>query len=387
MGISLLIGFGMLVPASSSAVEIHAHRGGANVEGKATFPENSMAGFEHSLDEGYTIELDLQPTSDGAAVVMHDEDLDRTTNCTGAVDDHTLAQLASCRIDQLGSEDVAEQLPPGDPRLEPIPRFTQVIDLLEKTGGRANIEVKDLPGEHPDFPPDTYRQLEASDIPSSRIIVQNFKSSDLLQAPTLYPGVATSLLSIGALNDSYLIQTASANDFDWVSPQWPISAEFVTRAREAGMKIVPYTIDDAADMKAAAALGVDALITNDPALADRLVGPKPDLSLKIIAGKTRIRPGKTARFTARITNSGEGESDAVRLKVGVGASGLKPNQGDRTISPIPAGRSRNLKVTLKARAKTRKFGRFPIVFRLSQTGKPIAKKIKKVRIIQSRFAS
>ena len=55
---------------------------------------------------------------------------------------------------------------------------------------------------------------------------------------------------------------------DIISPGWPIDAAYVDRAHAAGSKVVPYTLDDIDDLVEAAAIGVDAVITNDPALAE-----------------------------------------------------------------------------------------------------------------------
>ena len=284
-------------------MEIQAHRGGPVIDGKAAFPENSLPAFKHSLAEGYTIEFDLQSTSDHVAVVMHDEDLDRTTTCSGLVSGKTLAQLASCRLDVLGSEDVAE--PIANPT-QPIPRFTEMIALLKKTGGRANIEVKDLAGTFPQFPPDTYRQLAASGIPSGLITVQNFKADSLTEAPALYPGVTTSYLTITLLNGS-AIAVAKDRGYDQVSPQWPVSAEFVAEAKAAGLTIAPFTLDDAESLEAADALGVDSVITNDPTLADRLVGPRPNLKLQVIReSRRKARPGGKLKIGSFVFNRGAG---------------------------------------------------------------------------------
>jgi len=391
--VALLFAVMMFAFASSAQaeVEIHAHRGGSNVEGKATFPESSMPGFKNSLAKGWVIEFDLQVTSDGVPVVMHDVTLDRTTNCTGRVDEHTIAELGPCRIDRLGSGTLAEPLGEGDPLLEPIPTFDQMIALLEETGGKANIEVKDLAGIHPDLVTGTYSRLEASGIPSDRIIVQNFIFTDLSQAKTLYPGVATSLLAPSILNDSYLIETAAENGIDWVSPQWPISAEFVARAREAGKKIVPYTIDDATGMREADALGVDALITNDPTMADRLVGlrpppppPPPPVSPKLslkLSGKTSVRPGGSIRVVARISNVGDGSSRPEILRIGLGGSGLIAIGGDaKSIPALAAGSVRTVSFRLKAKARTRKFGARPVNLRLAPEGQAPIKKVRIIRI-------
>src|SRR5262245_4408992 len=98
----------ILAPVAEAKIPtIHAHRGGSYVNGKPTFPENTMPAFENAAAEKSVIELDVKLTKDGVPVVIHDDTLDRTTNCTGPVKGKTLAQLKRCRADVLGS--------PGNP--------------------------------------------------------------------------------------------------------------------------------------------------------------------------------------------------------------------------------------------------------------------------------
>ncbi len=80
------------------------------------------------------IELDIQLTSDGELVVIHDERVDRTTNGIGFVREHTFVELRKLRID-AGNND-STQL---------VPAMEEVLDLLEKqlrTGLKLNIELK-----------------------------------------------------------------------------------------------------------------------------------------------------------------------------------------------------------------------------------------------------
>src|SRR5882757_2082136 len=89
--------------AEAKTPTIHGHRGGSYVNGKPTFPENTLPAFENAAADGTVIELDVKLTKDGMPIVIHDATLDRTTNCTGAVKDKTLAQVKKCRADVLGS--------------------------------------------------------------------------------------------------------------------------------------------------------------------------------------------------------------------------------------------------------------------------------------------
>jgi len=385
VGLCCLAGLAFLVPSASSAVEIHAHRGGANVDGVAAFPENSLPAFEHSLAEHWVIELDLQVTSDGVPVVMHDETLNRTTTCAGNVDAFTLAALAACKLDVLGFGE-GIRTPIAAENQVPVPTFAQVITLLENTDGKANIEVKDLAGEHPESVTKAYTMLEDSKIPSSKVILQNFKPADLSSAKSLYPGVATSLLSLNFLNDSFLIQTAEAQGIDWVSPGWPISAEFVSRARAAGKLIVPYTIDDAVGINEAAALEVEAIISNDPTLADRLVGDRAALSIKPPRGVAKVKPGKTIKLPVTISNIGDGFSEDLKLTIDFKRTALRPvGPVSKAIGFLAPGEKRGLSTfKVKVKRKTTKFKAFPLKFTLTEAGRGSVSAFRTVRVVRPR---
>ncbi|WHZ57581.1 glycerophosphodiester phosphodiesterase [Metabacillus hrfriensis] len=87
---------------------IGAHRGAS-----AYCPENTMSSFNKALEQqADMLELDVQLTSDGHAVVFHDFSLERTTNGTGFVSEHTLSDLKKLDAGTWFSEEFAdEQIP------------------------------------------------------------------------------------------------------------------------------------------------------------------------------------------------------------------------------------------------------------------------------------
>lgn len=93
-------------------------------------PENSRAAMQAAIVAGYAIEIDVQLSSDGVAMVFHDEALDRLTNATGLVADHTAADLSCIPLRH------------GD---ECIPTLMKILTLV---AGRVPllIEVKDQTG-------------------------------------------------------------------------------------------------------------------------------------------------------------------------------------------------------------------------------------------------
>lgn len=250
---------------------IHAHRGGPVENEMGAMPENSMPAFRQSAARGFTLEADVKLTADKVPVIIHDDELDRTTDCTGPVKDKTLAELDGCEIDVIGIDDASVDLPAGDKRRTHIPTLAQLLDLLRKTGASANIELKNLPTDNDWDPTYAYAEtvadaINAAGVPSSQLMIQSFTVGNLTRFHQVYPEPETSLLTLNALNPVG-INIAAGNEIDWVSPQWPVDQEFISSAHHAGLQVVPWTIDDATYVREATALGVDALITNDPMMA------------------------------------------------------------------------------------------------------------------------
>ena len=269
-------------PAAASPY-VHAHRGGAITFGKAALPENTMPAFREAARRGFVLELDVKLTEDRVAVVFHDDSLERVTPCAGAIAERTLAELRRCKVDVIGSGEVTRSLRRGDRRRAPIPTLARVLRLVRGSGVSANIEIKNQPTDGDFDPGEGFAATVAaviarSGVPSGQLIVQSFWPPNLDVVEERLPAVDTALLTLGALNEQGP-DIARGQGYEWVSPQWPVSAQYVARAHSLGLRVVPYTVDDAAAMRAAFALGVDALISNDP-LRERRVfarayGPLP----------------------------------------------------------------------------------------------------------------
>jgi len=262
------------VPAAG-APTIHAHRGGSVLDGVPTFGENTMPAFRHAAREGYVLEFDVKLTSDRVPVVFHDPELDRVTPCTGLLAARTLAQLAGCPVDVLGSPENG-LASAAAPKPEPVPTLVDVLAFARAEGASVNLEIKNQPGDGDFDPGDGFAEdvmvvVKGSGLPLDRLIVQSFYPRNLDVAERILPGVATSLLTLSALNPgapSY----AAANGYEWVSPQWPVSREFVDEAHRLERTVVPFTLNTPEDVRGAAAVGVDALITDDPAMARSTLG-------------------------------------------------------------------------------------------------------------------
>ena len=117
---------------------LQAHRGIS-----ARYPENSIVAFKEAGKVPYYfgMETDVQMTSDGVLVCMHDNTIDRTTNGAGKVSDYTWAELSKLRLDGgYGWNDKYA----GKLR---IPTFEQYLKICKKANLVPYVELKLLTSE------------------------------------------------------------------------------------------------------------------------------------------------------------------------------------------------------------------------------------------------
>jgi glycerophosphoryl diester phosphodiesterase len=259
----------VLAAAPAHAVEIHAHRGGPIENGVATSPEDTRPAFERGYSLGTdVVELDAKITADGVPVVIHDATLDRTTDCTGRVDAKTLAELAACHVDTVGTDPV---LKPSPGSQVAVPPLSEVLAWAKAGRVRLNLEIKNIPTD-PDYDPSPafartiLGAVDASGIPRGLVLIQSFWPPDLDEAHA--QGFRTSFLTLAQTNDQS-VEYAQARGYEVLSPQWPVSKSFVERAHAAGKQVVPYTFNAEDEVTAAKEAGVDAVITNDVLVAER----------------------------------------------------------------------------------------------------------------------
>ncbi len=112
-----------------------AHRGASNIA-----PENTLSAFMRAKELGAKwVEFDVMLAACGEVVVIHDDTLERTTNGTGNVADHPYSYLKTLDAGSWFSLEYAN---------ERIPTFKEVIAFLRQHELCANVEIKDVPGQH-----------------------------------------------------------------------------------------------------------------------------------------------------------------------------------------------------------------------------------------------
>ena len=239
--------------------QIWAHRGAS-----AYAPENTLPAFELAVAQGAEgVEFDVQLSSDGILVVIHDETLDRTTNGTGQVGDHTLAQLQALDASAGRTEFAGVR----------IPTLAEVLELVAPTRMRINIELKNSIVDYPGLEQKVLGHVRAFDL-SKRVVLSTFNHFSLRRLQSLKP-----VCPLGVLYSDPMVRPwryAKDLGIDAIHPPFPYvpDKKFVKKAHKAGVAVRPWVADAEKDLHRAFRWGVDAIFTDVPdvALAVRAQG-------------------------------------------------------------------------------------------------------------------
>jgi len=237
---------------------IVAHRGAAS-----THPENTLPSFAAALDLGARIvELDVRRSADGVPVVMHDPSVERTTEGTGFV--HELTAEALGRLHAGTSEHPAR-----------VPTLAEVLQLVSGRGAVA-LEIKNIPGE-PAYDPERESIVEAAlqEVERTRfaggVLVLSFNPRSIAAAKRIAPEIPTGFLANELVPPGDALAHAVEMGHDLVLPGTrsllPLGEPFVRQAHEAGVWVGTWTADDPETVRMLLRWGVDAIASNDPAMA------------------------------------------------------------------------------------------------------------------------
>jgi len=228
-----------------------AHRGAS-----AHAPENTLAAFRVAVEMGADfIETDLRMTADSQIVAMHDPTLESTTNGRGKVAKRTLAELKSV---DAGEWFVANAVRPfrGErvPALDEILRFSREarIPLYLEIKGRKALQIARSLSEVLRGP---------GGVQQTNVI--SFDSTVLRLLARINPCVATGLLVERPGRGS--VRRALTAGARQLLPQFRrITPKILQAAREEGLKVIAWTVDEIEDMRKLIEMGVDGIITDYP---------------------------------------------------------------------------------------------------------------------------
>lgn len=226
-----------------------AHRGASG-----SAPEHTRAAFHRALEIGVDmIELDVQLSADGELVVIHDFDLERTTSGRGAVRSHRLADLRGL---DTGSW--------FDPEFK-SERMLTLSEVLELVAGRArlNVEVKPTAGDENAVVAELLRVLRRFDAIQSTV-VSCFDFDVLRRVRAADDRVALGLLTH---DPDFSTAWAVARELQARSlhPYWAlVTSDVVSAARDEGLRVIAWTVNEIDVMEALVQQGVDGIISDHP---------------------------------------------------------------------------------------------------------------------------
>ena len=306
MGTLALLG-GLLACGPAHAFDLQGHRGARGLA-----PENTLAAFQTALAIGVTtLELDLAMTRDDVLVVSHDRSLnpDHTRGPDGQFLDAEGPAIRSLTFAEVQRYDVG-RLKPGSaygaslPEQHPsdgarIPALTELFDLVKRSGAdhvRFNIETKITPTSGTETPdPQAFAAAVAKAVREAalveRVSVQSFDWRTLAAIERIAPEIERVCLTAEALNFDTIRRgepgpspwtagldidefggsvprlVAAAGCQVWSPLYRNAKPDDVAAAKGLGLKVIPWTVNERADMERLIALGVDGIITDYP---DRL---------------------------------------------------------------------------------------------------------------------
>jgi glycerophosphoryl diester phosphodiesterase len=291
---------------AAQAFDLQAHRGGRGLH-----PENTLTAFESAARLGVTtLELDIGITADGVPVVSHDRALNPffTRDARGEWLPARGPLVHALSLSQLQTYDVG-RLQPGTNYArefnlqqavdgERVPTLAAVFERVKTLGfGQLNFNIEtklnpNAPGDT--LAPEPFVRAVLAVIRQAgmteRVMLQSFDWRTLDVARQLEPAMRTAYLSAAppvAGSPSEALWTAghqlsahggsmpklvhaaagSAKGVTW-SPHWKqLDPDQLKQAQALGLSVVPWTVNDTADMKRLMDWGVDGLITDYP---DRL---------------------------------------------------------------------------------------------------------------------
>lgn len=297
----------LICSPASHAFDLQGHRGARGLA-----PENTIEGFKAALALGVTtLELDLAMTRDGVVVVSHDSLLnpDHTRGPDGRFLSAQGPAIHALTFDELQRYDVGRLKPgtayatryPEQKGMDGvrIPRLSDVFALAAESGAdhiRFNIETKLTPTSGTDTPdPEAFAKAVAAAIRAAKLenraAVQSFDWRTLAALKRIAPEIERVCLTVeadwednlarGKMGASPWTAGFDIDDADGSAPKlaaaagcavWSpyfrnVSATTIADAKAANVRVIPWTVNEKADMERLIGMGVDGIITDYP---DRL---------------------------------------------------------------------------------------------------------------------
>ena len=238
---------------------IIGHRGAS-----AVAPENTMAAFREAIAVGADgIEFDVRLTRDGVPVVIHDSTLRRTGGLPQRIAEMTWADVAKVDVGSWFSRSFANETVPG---------LAELFTLFESNDLTLYLEMKcDSAVEYAPLAEACCRMIAQRGL-KERVVIECFQLPALRIVREINSDIKTvalfepSISNPSVLSDQSIINKATDVGAVALALHHRLARRsLIEKAKDVGLHVAVWTVDDPAWLERARSFGIDALITNDPA--------------------------------------------------------------------------------------------------------------------------
>lgn len=234
-----------------SDIKVTAHRGSS-----LDAPENTLASFRKAIDDiADYIEFDVQQTSDGEIIVMHDTNVYRTTGVDKNVWEMSLEEIKTLDAGSSFSDEYAG---------EEVPTLEEVLKLAK---GKINLNIEIKPNGHDvNMTAKVVELIEKYNF-SDNCVITSFDYATLQEVKAINSDIPVGYILSLAYGDFYNME-----DIDFFS----VNASFLSKItvdeiHNSGKEVHAWTVNNGVSIKNLANKGVDNIITDVPITAQEVI--------------------------------------------------------------------------------------------------------------------
>lgn len=241
----------MSVPAPPPLSPAIAHRGA-----KGHAPENTLASMRKAVELGARwVELDTKLTADNELILFHDDTLNRTTDGRGPVAGATLAEIRKLDAGHWFSDSFTG---------EAVPTFAETMEYLVGQGVGIVVEIKASPGREVETAAATVKMLVQRWAGGpSPILICSFSEASLDVARQIAPDIPRGYLTLKFKRDwAARMRQLGCATLHMLDRRYTEAR--VNAIRQAGYRMLAFTINDVARARTLLSWGVESIITDYP---------------------------------------------------------------------------------------------------------------------------
>ena len=229
---------------------IAAHRGASRIA-----PENTLLSMKRSIGHCDFIEIDVQLSSDGVAVVIHDKTLDRTTNVKELYKNRSPYNVCDFTLDELNFLDFGEG--------EKLLTLKKALEFIKENELYLNIEIKDVKENFSDEKIVSTLLEEIRNLGvKNQILISSFRAEYLTLVKKLSPNIVTAFLADNT-NHKNLIEYLSGLGVDaYHINKKLVSNSLISQLNAENIFLSVYVVNDKKEQEELFNMGISAIFTN-----------------------------------------------------------------------------------------------------------------------------